>query len=339
MLFIVFLASIILGVVGASFISRYAHLLGLIDRPNERSSHNRPTPKGGGIGILGAFFIASLLYDISILFWLPVTFLSLLSLFGDRINLAPRFRLIAQFLVAFLFLIGVEIPFYKDLFDSQNFLTTVPIYLFLAIYIVGTANFFNFMDGINGIAGITGIIGFGMMGVYGMLTDQSPEWVILSFVMASACAGFLPFNIPKAKVFMGDVGSILIGFVFACMVAVFSHTLNDFVILASFMFPFYADELMTMIERIIDRQSLTLPHRRHFYQVLANEGESTHWKVSLGYGMVQLFIGLIIWFLTQKSLFFGIFGISTFFILFFYFNMIVKKKLGCWIGNKNLQDV
>lgn len=68
----------------------------------------------------------------------------------------------------------------------------------------------------------------------------------------------------------------------------FSADLTEFVLLAGFLFPFYADELMTMAERIRDRQSLTEPHLRYLYLVLANEGGVAHWKISVGYGMVQL---------------------------------------------------
>ena len=154
------------------------------------------------------------------------------------------------------------------------------------------------MDGINGIAGITGIVGFGLVGVFGLLTEQSPQWVTLAFVMAFSC-GFLPFNILIARVFMGDVGSILLGFVFACMVVEFTRTFSDFVILVSFMFPFYIDELITMVERILDRQRLSLPHRRHFYQVLvcraqehrSLEGFSWVWHCSTHFGAAYLVVG------------------------------------------------
>ena len=93
---------------------------------------------------------------------------------------------------------------------------------------------------------------------------------------------------------MGDVGAILLGFVFAGMVVLLSKDFLDFICLAAFLFPFYADELTTMIVRIKDRDKLTQAHRKHFYQLLANEKDIDHWKISTGYGIGQLIIGFTI---------------------------------------------
>lgn len=163
---------------------------------------------------------------------------------------------------------------------------------FLAVFVVGTANFYNFMDGINGIAGITGIVGFGLLAFYSFLSGVDSSFVTLGICMSLACLGFLPFNMPRAKVFMGDVGSILLGFVFAGMVIWLSRSLFDFICLSAFLFPFYADELTTMVIRIRDGENLLRAHRRHFYQLLANEKGIAHWKVSVGYGLLQIIIGL-----------------------------------------------
>jgi len=162
----------------------------------------------------------------------------------------------------------------------------------MAIFIVGTANFYNFMDGINGIAAITGIVVFGLFAIYMTFASIDRPFIQLSICIALSCLGFLPFNMPSAKVFMGDVGSILLGFVFAGMVVIISKGFLDFICLASFLFPFYADELTTMVVRIKDRENLLHPHRRHLYQLLANEKEIDHWKVSIGYGVFQLLVGI-----------------------------------------------
>jgi Fuc2NAc and GlcNAc transferase len=84
--------------------------------------------------------------------------------------------------------------------------------------------------------------------------------------MSLSCIGFLPFNVPKAKVFMGDVGSILLGFIFSGMAVYLFNDVLDFICLSSFLFPFYADELTTMIVRLKDGENLTNAHRRHLYQ-------------------------------------------------------------------------
>lgn len=293
----IYTASFALGGAGAWFISRFAFRFGLMDIPNERSSHEIPIPipKGGGIGILAAFILASLFLEIPLTFWLPATFLALFSFFGDKVDLSPKLRLPVQFAATLVFLL--TFPLFSCFWAGINPAPTAVLYftiwiLFPTVFIVGTANFYNFMDGINGIAGITGIVGFGLLAFFAFLSGIGSSFVTLAICMSLSCLGFLPFNMPKARVFMGDVGSILLGFVFAGMVVWLSRSLLDFICLAAFLFPFYADELTTMIARLRDGENLTRPHRRHLYQLLANEGNISHWKVAVGYGIVQLAVGV-----------------------------------------------
>jgi len=103
---------------------------------------------------------------------------------------------------------------------------------------------------------------------------------------------------------MGDVGSVILGFVYAGMVVGLSYSLNDFMVLCAFLFPFYADELTTLYVRIKEngrREAgawkkmagmLARPHRRHLYQLLANEMGIDHWKVTTGYGVLQILVGI-----------------------------------------------
>jgi Fuc2NAc and GlcNAc transferase len=280
--FVLYTTCLILGGAGAWIIGKFAPQLGLVDCPNERSSHAVPTPKGGGIGIGAAFVLSSLVLKIPIVFWLPATILALISFYGDRFAISPKFRLPIQFIAA---LILVQL----SAFSLQPSAFSL---FFLAVFIVGTANFYNFMDGINGLAGITGVVAFGLLALFSWLSGSAPSFLILAICISLSCLGFLPFNMPKAKVFMGDVGSILLGFVFAAMVVYLSKSLLDFICLSAFLFPFYADELTTIYTRLRGGENLTRPHRRHLYQVLANERGVPHWKVSGGYGLLQLLIGI-----------------------------------------------
>jgi len=127
------------------------------------------------------------------------------------------------------------------------------------------------------------------------LEGPSPFFVMTGSV-ALACLGFLPFNMPSARVFMGDIGSIFLGGLFGGLVYIHSRTLVDFLCMVSFLFPFYADELTTMIVRLKDDENLTRPHRRHLYQLLTNEKHLPHWQVSVLYGLIQLGVGLSIMF-------------------------------------------
>jgi Fuc2NAc and GlcNAc transferase len=280
--FVLYTTCLILGGAGAWIIGKFAPQLGLVDHPNERSSHAVPTPKGGGVGVLAAFILASLFVKMPLTFWLPATLLALFSFFGDKFELSPKFRLPIQFITALFFIQLSAFSLQPSAFSL----------FFLVVFIVGTANFYNFMDGINGIAAVTGVVGFGLLALFAWLSGSAPSFVILAICISLSCLGFLPFNMPKARVFMGDVGSILLGFVFAGMVIWLSKNLLDFICLSAFLFPFYADELTTMIVRLKDGENLIHPHRKHLYQILANEGRIPHWKVSGGYGLLQLLIGI-----------------------------------------------
>ena len=126
---------------------------------------------------------------------------------------------------------------------------------------------------------------------------------------------------------MGDAGSILLGFVFAAMVVVLSNDFLGFVCLTSFIFPFYADEMITMAIRIRVGENLMQAHRIHLFQLLANEKGVAHWKISAGYGIFQLFVGLGVLFLRP----FGIFAVLTFltacFLGFSWISFRVRKNV------------
>ena len=270
-----------LGASGAWFMAVRAHTLGLIDRPNERSSHSRPIPRGGGIGILLAFVGLGLWLKIPVGFVSAGAFVSLLSLFDDRFDLSARVRFVGQFLAAAVAL--------QALGALDHALWLFPL---AAIFVVGSANFYNFMDGINGIAGVTGVVGFGLLAGFAA-TRGDTAIMLLAASIAAACLGFLPFNLPNARVFMGDVGSVLLGFVFALLVVALSANTGEFLALASCLFPFYADGVTTLFVRWRNGEKLSQAHRRHLYQLLANQLKRPHWQVTLAYGLLQLLIGLL----------------------------------------------
>jgi Fuc2NAc and GlcNAc transferase len=196
------------------------------------------------------------------------------------------------------------------------------------IFIAGSANIYNFMDGINGIAAITAIVAFGLLAVFAAHNGygDSPLMILAVSIMFSSI-GFLYFNMPNARIFLGDVGALFLGFVFAGMTILLSKNILDFICLASFLFTFYADEVITMYIRVKDRQDLFLPHRRHFYQVLANEAGVPHWKVSCGYGAAQLFIGLSVLLVRPSGVWAVAGSLSLYFAVFVIINILVRRKM------------
>jgi Fuc2NAc and GlcNAc transferase len=279
-------AGFILGYAGAWLVMRYGAWFGTIDIPNSRSSHFKAVPKGAGLGILATLMLCGLVLEIPWFIWLPAFVISLASFWGaDKYILPVSARLAIHFACSLFF---VFFMLYSRMADPGSFLVCLPAMVFIA----GTANFFNFMDGIDGIAGITGFLAFGLVAFHAQISGSDIAYIGLSLALAFSCLGFLCFNIPRTKVFLGDVGSILLGFVFACLIVFLSDNLVDFFVMAGFLAPFYFDEIYTMIVRIRNQDVLVKPHRKHIYQLLANEGGFAHWKISLGYGTLQIIIGL-----------------------------------------------
>jgi len=314
---IIILACLLLGALGAFFISRYAFRLGLIDLPNDRSSHSQPTPRGGGIGVLAVFIIFSLIIGISKSFWVPASLLSTVSFFDDRLGMSPRTRLFFQFFAAVIVISSTG-------FAYSNLYVLLPILTFFAFYIVGTTNFYNFMDGINGIAGITGVVVFTLIALFTLIMGNQ-EVMLLSVCISAACLGYLPFNVPKARVFMGDVGSILLGFSFAAIVVKLSNNLSSFLCLAFFLSLFYADALSTLFIRWMKGEKLFQAHRSHLYQILANELSISHWKISLAYGLLQLIFGLVMIWAWRQGLSAQVIVILLFSLVFLGISWLVRK--------------
>jgi Fuc2NAc and GlcNAc transferase len=302
------------------FIAQCGHRFGLTDIPNERSSHSKPTPKGGGIGILAAFLICSISFSIPKSFWIPAVLLSFFSFWGDRSEIRPQLRLLFQFAAGTILLIGI-------LIGNGNGIAGYILIPLLAIFIVGTSNYYNFMDGINGIAAITGLFGFGLLGWFAAAGGADTKIIALCVCMSLSCLGFLPFNLHKARVFMGDVGSVLLGFVFAGLVVWVSRSFLDFVCATSFLFPFYVDELTTLFVRLKDGDKLTRPHRKHLYQLLTNEYGITHWKVSLSYGALQLIVAISVLLLKNMGGIIVISALVFYFCSFTMFSYLYRKKI------------
>jgi Fuc2NAc and GlcNAc transferase len=146
-----------IGMVGAFLVAQRGYSWGLIDSPNERSSHRIAVPKGGGIGVFLVFAMSAVWWPIALTLWIPACIVSLVSLLGDYRDVSFRIRLAVQ--------IGAASIVSGSLFISSSISevlvsSCLPLFLFGVLYISATANYYNFMDGINGIAGVTGAIAF-----------------------------------------------------------------------------------------------------------------------------------------------------------------------------------
>ena len=341
-IFLLFLTCTGLGFAGAWLIAGIPFREHLLDMPKERSSHTEPTPRGGGVGILAAFIVAGLTLRIPTTFLFAAILISAVSLYGDYFRISVKFRLLVQIISALIFLFPL-LPKLSAHYDISTFGFAPFIFLLILplifIFLIGTANFYNFMDGINGIAGLSGIIAFGLLGIYTLARVQTDAFQqslsFLSVCVALACLGYLPLNMFRARVFMGDVGSILLGFVFAALVVTLARNYLEMVCFAALLFPFYADELTTMAIRLQDKENLTKPHRRHLYQILANEHGIAHWKVTLLYGIIQLGIGAGVLMLYAYGARTVVLFLTTCFLVFAFISWYIRTKIAVSLEKNN----
>ena len=315
--------SFVIGMIGTFLVAHRGFYWGLIDAPNARSSHRIAVPKGGGIGILVVFVVGALWWQIPWTLWIPACIVSLVSLLGDYRDVSFKIRLAAQVGSAAIFSGSV---FFGRSMSEASVGISVLLFSLGVLYITTTANYYNFMDGINGIAGLTGTIAFSCLGLFGLFEGKDFFWVATAFGIAAVCLGFLPLNFPRAKVFMGDVGSVLLGFLFASWVLWFSQSLLEFVVFTSFLFPFYVDELSTLIVRIKDGDRLTKAHRRHIYQILVNQAGLSHAVTTVFYGFIQIVVAILAWLAMREGLLLLV-GLLIFLSgLFFFGGMYVRRR-------------
>lgn len=302
------LISFTIGFFSAVIISKVGFKLGLVDVPNERSAHHIPIPKGGGIGIPIAvgFLIFSFINKGLFLVGLALI-LGVVALINDRMELPIRFRLILEFILS----IAIILIYIKwlciSIYNHFGLLASILLIILIAILIVATTNFFNFMDGINGIAGFEAIISFIFIGFFALNFKKSPEIATMAFTVSSASAGFLLLNFPKAKVFMGDVGSIFIGFFFSGTVIYLVANIKEFLLLTVFLSLFYIDAFSTILIRLLKKENVLEAHKDHLYQKLVHISGWTHTKVTIYYSLVQTLICIVGFILFRFDILFLVF--------------------------------
>ncbi len=255
------------------FLSRIIiRLLGkrLIDIPSDRSSHSLPTPRGGGIAIATTIILVSAgteIYGSSALPWTPLLLFTLMAILGaldDFMNLSVRVRLLIQFLLS---LIAVIICVRELNFQGADAIILSGV---CVIALVWQCNLYNFMDGINGIATIQAICVCVIMGIILHQTNNDTAIVKLLVITGMACAGFLYWNFPSARIFMGDTGSLFLGFIFGF--AAIKTSIGSIDIAAAWLISmavFIVDASYTLSIRLLSGQKFYLPHRSHSYQKLA----------------------------------------------------------------------
>lgn len=265
-----------------AFVRAKATKLGLVDVPNSRSSHHRPTPRGGGIsfvltslvGLLTLLATHELTDKILLVLGLGGLVVAGIGLLDDRKSISPVLRLIVHFFVAIMavhLIGGLSILRINDHLYRLGYLGDI-----LAIVsIVWGLNLFNFMDGIDGLAGSEAVFVLGAGGMLGVLSGAPNSAWQPPMILAAACAGFLVWNWPPAKIFMGDVGSGYLGYSIVVLALLFARGhLEAFVAWIILAGVFFADATVTLIRRVTRGDRFLQAHRSHAYQRWARERQS-----------------------------------------------------------------
>lgn len=241
-----------------------------LDVPNDRSLHGVPTPRTGGLGLFLGAAIAWLVTGAGALAYLAAltAAISAIFLIDDVRSLSVGVRFAVQFIAAIGFVIASGVQ---------------PIWLLplLVLGVVWSMNLYNFMDGANGLAGGMAVIGFGAYAL-AALAGGAGDLAIVSAIMAGAALGFLAWNFDSARIFLGDAGSIPLGFLAAAIGLLgWQQGTWPFWFPLLVFSPFVLDATVTLVRRALQGEKVWQAHRTHYYQRLVGLGWS-HRRMALG---------------------------------------------------------
>ena len=270
----------------------------IIDKPNHRSAHTEITLRGGGIifpstflFFLGyQFFFKEYAFSLNVAenfnylyFGVGLLAICIISFVDDIIDLSSRIRLIFHFISVTLLLYSI------------NVFQIAPIWAlpFFYIFIIGILNAYNFMDGINGISGVYSLVVFGsfLYVNHDVINFVEGDFIIYPII---ASLIFLFFNFrKKAKCFLGDIGSMGIAFWIIALLGLLIIKTGQYKWIL-FLAVYGVESILTIIERIRLKENIFDAHRRHLYQLLANERKISHLVISSVYSVIQVLINIVV---------------------------------------------
>ncbi|PPB99741.1 glycosyltransferase family 4 protein [Acinetobacter pittii] len=285
----------------------YALKKNIIDNPNERSSHSVPTPRGGGVAVVCSYLISLgfLIYtgqlDITIGFTLigAGSVVALLGFLDDHGHINSMLRLVIHFLIAIgaVFFLGgfSDVTLFNGSLHLGWFANIIAI-----LFLVWLLNLYNFMDGINGIASVEAITTLLSLAFIYLLLDAQLSSELL-FILAACVLGFVLWNFPKARIFMGDAGSGFLGLILGILALISLKT--DPALFCAWLIclgVFIVDATFTLIRRVINGHKMYDAHRSHAYQY-ASRKYNSHTTVTIGVLLINVFWLLPIAYLASQK--------------------------------------
>jgi UDP-N-acetylmuramyl pentapeptide phosphotransferase/UDP-N-acetylglucosamine-1-phosphate transferase len=280
-------------------LTRYRGRWAVLDRPNARSLHADPRPRSGGLAIVaglaagGGLFLSTGTAGGAFL-WvgLCVLLVAAISFVDDIRDVGVFARLAAHAIAAAVTVLLGDLAFFHMHFPFWELVLPGAVAIAASIlYLIWMLNLYNFMDGIDGLAGGMAVIGFGGFAALGGVAG-APVFTVLSLCIALASAGFLVFNFPPARIFMGDIGAGTLGFLaglftlWGARAGVFPFWVGVLVFS-----PFVVDATWTLVRRIVAGEKPWEAHRAHAYQRLVQHGWTHRRTVLCEYGLMTICAG------------------------------------------------
>ena len=256
----------------------------ILDTPGHRSSHDRPTPKGGGVGVVVSFLAAMAILHPALSLLAAVALLALVSWLDDVRQFPPIVKLAAQVAAALLILVGTHLP---------------PLGLAMGFcWLMFVTNALNFIDGLNGLAAGSMALASLFIG----LTAPTSLENAAGCMLAAGLLGFLPFNYPRARIFLGDVGSQAAGMAVAAFGLLrWQDPLPwSILVMPLLLFGILYDVALTLFRRLLAGDRLTEAHRGHLYQLAFRTGVPAPLVALLHWGFV-LWGGLLAWLWLRRA--------------------------------------
>jgi len=315
-IWMVFLLALMFAVLLTPVSMRLAHILGAIDAPNERSVHAQATPRLGGVGIAVSlvvtlsFYIPLDQFNLGFLVGLLIIFLT--GLLDDVKTISHRLKFLGEILavVAFISISGSDLSGVGNLFGFGDIKFGALSYIITVLCMVGLINAMNLSDGLDGLAGGLAVIASLFFALLAYKTGQG-DVLLIALAMAGSLIGFLMYNSFPARLFMGDVGSLMIGYTCAVLAVQLTHSGDGMAIqpitIALVLAVPLLDTLIVMTKRIRQGESPFSPDNTHLHHRLLGLGLNQNQSVSVLYALMFLYgsIALAGWNLEAYWKFYG----------------------------------
>lgn len=299
------IASIIPLVLSAWLTARFcdpASKFHILDHPNERSLHSTPTPRSGGIAVVTGivFTMAWNAWRYALppeILWLlgSLSLVAVISFMDDRAQVGIVYRFGIHVVAAVLLMLA-GLALESTPLPGPPWPWTVGTGLTVSVlFVVWMINLYNFMDGMDGFAGGMAVIGFSTFATLGWFSGHT-AFMLASLITASASTGFLLFNFPPARIFMGDVGSSSLGLLAAALSLWGARDgVFPFWVALLVFSPFIVDATVTLVRRLLKGEKVWQAHRTHYYQRLVQMGWGHRKTVLWEYALMLATAGSALW--------------------------------------------